>query len=340
MEDEAKKGLSRREFLTWAGVFAASFGIAGTSLTKIAQALEEKLAIHPVIWIAGGSCTGCSVSLLNSVDPDIKKILLEPVVPGHQLSVVFHPTVMAASGDQAISAIEKTHAEKKGQYVLVVEGAVPTAADGAYCDFGMKNGKPVTMVEWMKDLGADCLAVLSVGTCSSYGGIPTGKPAPTGSVSVTEFFKSAGISKPVLNIPGCPPHPDWIVLSIAQILLNGLPTAADVDGDGRLKKIYGTSVHDQCPRRTFFDEGTFAEKFGDPGCLIELGCKGPQAMADCPTRLWNNKNNFCIGAGSPCIACCEPGFPDASSPFYAMLNEDNMLRYGVLDKYREVKRNA
>jgi len=81
MSEKEPKMVTRREFLKWAGVFAAAYGLSSSLIPTIAKALEEKLAMHPIIWLQGGSCTGCSISFLNVVDPDIKKVLLDPVVP-------------------------------------------------------------------------------------------------------------------------------------------------------------------------------------------------------------------------------------------------------------------
>jgi len=320
-------------------MFAAAYGLSASKVPEIAKALEEKLAMHPVLWLQGGSCTGCSVSFLNVVDPDIKKVLLDPVVPGHQLSVKFHPNVSAAAGDVAINAIEDTAKNFKGKFVLVVEGSVPLAEKGAYCDVGEIGGKPVPFTKWMNDLGKDAALCIAIGTCSAYGGIPAGAPNPTQSVSLNDYFKSVGIKTPVLNVPGCPPHPDWFVLAVAGVLINGLPKASDLDQYGRLLQFHGKSIHDYCTRRKQYDEGVFAEKYGDEGCLATLGCKGPITNADCPTRKWNGGVNYCIGAGAPCISCCEPGFPDASSPFYAKLPDETLIRYGYKAK-KEDKANV
>ena len=82
------------------------------------------------------------------------------------------------------------------------------------------------------------------------------------------------------------------------------------------------NVHENCPNYSFFANGKYAEKLGDEGCLVGVGCKGPMAFADCPLRHWNSGVNWCIGSGTGCIACCEPSFPDGSSPMYAKLTED------------------
>jgi hydrogenase small subunit len=165
-------------------------------------------------------------------------------------------------------------------------------------------------------LGKNALATLSVGTCAAYGGLPAASPNPTGCKSVTDVYKDLNIKSPVINIPGCPCHPDWFIGTVAKILLYGLPKEKELDEYQRLKLFFGRSVHNRCIKRDCLDDGIFATKFGEEGCLLELGCKGPFTNADCPIRLWNGSTNWCIGAGAPCIGCTEPGFPDAHSPIY------------------------
>lgn len=274
-------------------------------------------AEYPVIWFAGAACTGCSVSALNVVSPTIKNVLIDEVLPGKHINLRFHPTVMAGQGKIAVDFLDQTRVEKKGGYILVVEGAIPTAHDGVYCMVAGEDGtEEASMLFRITSLGSDALAVIALGTCAAFGGIPAGGPNPTECRSVSEVFKSQDISTPVINIPGCPPHPDWFVGTVASVLLFGLPSPDDLDEFLRPKAFYGNLIHENCERRAYYDEGKFAKKFGDPGCLYELGCKGPVTYADCPIRRWNHGTNWCIGAGSSCIGCCEPGFPDLVAPFY------------------------
>ena len=284
---------------------------------------------YPVIWLQCATCTGCSVSVLNSVSPTIKNILIDEVVPGKHINLRFHATVMAGAGDAVIEAMESTAEQKKGGYILVVEGAIPTRGNAAeYGSIGEHNGRHVSMVERVESLGKDALAVIALGTCAAFGGIAAGAPNPSGSIGVGELFGQKKVTTPLVNIPGCPPHPDWFVGTVASVLLLGLPKAGDVDEYGRPKAFYGQLIHENCPRRAYFDEGKFAKHFGEPGCLNELGCKGPVTYADCPTRHWNNGVNWCIGSGSPCIGCVEPGFPDQLAPFYKKLTDEGLPNIG------------
>lgn len=283
---------------------------------------------YPVIWLQCSTCTGCSVSALNSVSPTIKNLLVDEVIPGKTLSLRYHVTVMAGAGAQAIAAMEKTAQDNKKGFVLIVEGAVPTAANGAYGVMGEKDGKHLTLAAWVESLSRDAFAVLALGTCAAYGGVAAGKPNPSGCVGLDKFFKMHSIATPLINIPGCPPHPDWLVGTVASVLLKGLPTPAELDEFKRPKAFYERVVHENCPRRAYFEEGKFARKFGEPGCLNELGCKGPVSHADCPLRLWNHGVNWCIGSGSPCLGCVEPGFPDLVAPFYEKMSETSVPNVG------------
>jgi hydrogenase small subunit len=250
------------------------------------------------------------------VSPSIKNVLVDEVIPGKHINLRFHPTVMAGAGEAAIEILQETQQQKKGGYVLVMEGAIPTAKGGIYGIMGEENGTPVTIVSRLESLGSNALAIIALGTCSSFGGIPAAAPNPTQCLSVEEALKAARIATPVINVSGCPPHPDWFVGTLASILLFGLPKPEDLDEHRRPKAFYGALIHENCPRRAYYDEGKFAKKLSEPGCLYELGCKGPVTYADCPTRLWNHGTNWCIGSGGMCHGCVEPAFPDLVSPIY------------------------
>ena len=283
--------------------------------------MDKNTDEYPVIWLQGAGCTGCSVSVLNSVSPTIKNVLIDEVIPGKHVNLRFHPTIMAGAGEPAIEVLRDTQEHRKGEYLLVVEGAVPTAEDGIYAVVGEEDGKPVTLLSRVLSLGADAMAVIALGTCAAFGGIPSGSPNPTECRGVRDILETHNISTPVINISGCPSHPDWFIGTVAGILIGGLPQPEELDEFRRPKLFFGSLIHENCPRRAYYDEGKFAKKLGEPGCLYNLGCKGPVTYADCPLRLWNGGVNWCIGNNSPCIGCCEPGFPDLVSPFYTKMGE-------------------
>lgn len=283
----------------------------------------------PVVWYQAASCSGDSVALLNANSPNVRNVLVDEIVPGTHINLLFQMTVMAGQGQPIIDILQTTAEARKGEYVLVVEGTIPTAANGMMGFTGEKNDKPYTMVEAVEDLGRNAMAVLALGTCASYGGIFAADPNPTGSMGVTEFFKTKSIETPVINLPGCPAHPDWFTGTVAHILLFGLHKAEEIDDAGRPIEFYGTQIHENCPRRPYFDAGKFAKKIGDEGCLYKVGCKGPFTNADCPYRGFNNHTNWCIQAGSPCHGCVEPEFPDKVSPLYHKINEERLARFVI-----------
>jgi len=282
---------------------------------------------YPVVWLQCAGCSGCSVSLLNSAAITVRQLVLDQVVPGKHVNLRFHPTIMAASGRIALEVLLGT--EKDTGYLLVVEGAVPVAEKGAFGGVGEAGGKELTMADSVAELAAGSLAVVALGTCAAFGGIPAAAPNPTGCLSVKEHLARRGVKKPVVNLPGCPPHPDWFVGTVAGVLVGGLPKADDLDELGRPLAYFGKLVHETCPRRADFEAGRFAERLGEGGCLYQLGCKGPMSNADCPTRLWNNGTNWCVGANSPCHGCVEPQFVDGFSPLYEKIDERRLARFQV-----------
>ena len=170
------------------------------------------------------------------------------------------------------------------------------------------------VIDQVARAAAKSAAVIAVGSCAATGGIPAAENNPTGAVSVPEFLKKKGISKPVITLPGCPAHPDWLIGTIVHVLKFGLPA---LDALGRPKVFYGRLIHEQCPRFADYERENFAKSFSDEGCLFKLGCLGPITHADCTVRHWNRGANTCIKAGAPCIGCAAPDFArSAALPFY------------------------
>jgi hydrogenase small subunit len=159
----------------------------------------------------------------------------------------------------------------------------------------------VTFKDAVTGLAAKAAKVLCVGSFASFGGISAAAPNPTGVSGVKGI-----IGKSTLNIPGCPPHPNWIVWAIVKILTN---SSIRMDGYGRPTELFGITVHDRCPRKETDEVSTYGV---DQRCLKELGCVGPETRANCPTQLWNNGVNWCVDANAQCIGCTEPVFPRSS----------------------------
>jgi hydrogenase small subunit len=296
--------VSRRSFLSWAAQITAVMALPPVFAPEVAHAVEN--AARPTVaWLEFQDCTGDTESFLRSRSPGVGDIILDTI------SLDYHETVMAPAGTQAEKSLADALA--RGGHILVVEGSVPLGADGAYCVIG---GKSAT--QRLKEAARGALAVINVGSCSAYGGLPAAAPNPTGAVAVGDVV--SGI--PVINLPGCPANVDNIVATIVHYLtFKQLPPT---DDQGRPLFAYGERIHDTCPRRGHFDAGQFALAFGDEGhregwCLYKLGCKGPSTWHNCPTQQWNGHTSWPIGTGSPCFGCSEPGFWDTMTPFYDRL---------------------
>ncbi|PCN49825.1 iron hydrogenase [Candidatus Geothermarchaeota archaeon ex4572_27] len=322
--------LSRREFLKTLALLGAAAAVEAYK-PEIVEALESAASGEvPVAWIQGAGCTGCTISLLQSSDPDLVE-----AITWFRLNVLFHPTIMLEPQHDPHGALKKLESFPEGG-VLIVEGAIP---EGNFCMVGERDGRPVTFEEWVEELSRKAKAVLAFGTCAAYGGIPSGYPNPTGCRGVKEFLAERGIEKPVINVPGCPPHPDWMLLTIA-LAVWGLKDPeylemllSNLDEHGRPKWFYPDYIHNLCPRRQYFDNLELAdfkqgaEEWWKVKCLWKIGCRGPVTKADCPVRKWNGGVNFCISANAPCIGCVNPDFPGKEpSPkgFYEHVSNPNL----------------
>jgi hydrogenase small subunit len=292
-----------------------------------ARTRKAKTKEYPAIWLQCAGCSGCSVALLNAESPTVRNVIVDQIVPGAHVSLRFHPTIMAGSGEMALSMTEAPAAPPSG-YLLIVEGAVPTKHE-RFGGVGEKGGRHIDMASKVRELARNAIAVIALGTCSSFGGIPAAEPNPTGCKPVSEVLAEAGITTPVINIPGCPPQPDWFVGTVASVLLFGMPGPEGLDVLKRPKRFFGALIHESCPRRADFEAGKFAKRIGDKGCLYELGCRGPITSADCPERMFNSALNWCIKAGSPCMGCVEPEFPDVVSPLYRKTPEQELPHISV-----------
>ena len=294
-------GLSRRDFLKFCAGAAAALGLSDVFTAEmIADALASAAKKPPLIWLEGQDCAGCTISLLSVENPSPASLILD------KLSVRYHETIMAASGSIAEKAREETIRE--GGYVLVVEGSIPSA-DDRFCTVGGHSFREI-----VKASAERAAAIIAVGACAAFGGIPRGTPSK--GVPVSKILPG----KTIINLPTCPVHMDHLVGTVIYFLVTH--KAPVLDKLGRPLMYYGVLVHDNCRRRAHFDEGEFLTDWNDPKqrdwCLLGKGCKGPETYSDCPIRRWNNGISFCIDAGSPCQGCSEPGFYDEHTPLYAM----------------------
>ncbi len=308
------------------------------NVTGTGQMLNIERPRHPLgplekvyaFWLAGMSCDGCSVSVLGATQPTVESLLLG-AVPGLPRLILHHPVLSIDTGEAFVRHFEDAwHGKLDAPYVIVLEGSVPDerlSGDGWFSAMGTGGlnehgaGRPTKMNEWLARLAPGAAAAIAIGTCATWGGIPAAAGNPTGSMSLMDFlgkdYRSA-FGLPVINVPGCAPQGDNFTETVAAILLflQGLGPLPEFDELGRPAWLFGETVHRNCPRAGYYEEGLFAEHYGDKECLVEIGCWGPVVNCNITSRGAINHVGGCMNAGGPCIGCTMPGFPDKFAPFY------------------------
>ncbi len=301
-----ERGVSRRDFIRFCTAMAAALALPSSFVPKIVEALEKKKR-PTVVWLEFQDCAGDTESFLRASKPTVAEIVLDI------LSVDYHETIMAPSGKNAEKSRMDVVKNLKGQYIAIVEGAIPTKDDGVYCCIGGRTALSIA-----REVCGNALATIAVGSCASWGGIPSAYPNPTGAVSV----KKAVPGVKVINLPGCPMNVENLTATIVHFLTFG--TLPATDSHGRPYFAHGKRIHDNCERRAHFDAGQFVRQWGDEGhrrgwCLYEMGCKGPEAYFNCPSIRWNEGTSWPVQAGHGCIGCAADHNWDRLSPFYQRL---------------------
>jgi len=289
-------GVSRRDFVKYCTLVASSMGLPLGAGVQMAEAVVNPKR-PPVIWLSAQECTGCTESLLRATHPTLEHLILDLI------SLDYHETLSTPSGKQAEEAREASIKANKGKFILVVDGSIPVKDNGIYC---MIAGR--TALDILKDTAKDAAAIIAIGSCASWGGVPSADPNPTGATPVHKIITD----KPVVNIPGCPPNPYNFLSTVLYFLtFKKLP---ELDKQNRPMFAYGRLIHENCERRPHFDAGRFATEFGDDNhrkgyCLYKLGCKGPETHANCPSILFGDTGagTWPVGTGHPCFGCTEEG---------------------------------
>jgi hydrogenase small subunit len=302
-------GINRRAFLKFCALAASLLALPPGAARLLAENLEKARRL-PVVWLSFQECTGCTESLTRSSAPSFERLLFELI------SLDYHHTLQAASGEAAEAAREATLTAHAGKLLLVVDGSVPTALDGACSTIAGEDN-----LSLLRRCLAAAESVLALGSCASFGGLAAAAPNPTGAMGVAELMdRGLAPRRPLVNLPGCPPIPEVISAVLAhRVAFGNFPA---LDTQARPLAFYGETVHDRCSRRGHYEAGRFARTFDDAGaragwCLLELGCKGPLTHNACSSVRWNGVSNP-VESGHPCLGCAEPGFWDRGSFYEAV----------------------
>jgi hydrogenase small subunit len=289
---------------------------------------ERKVSDVHLVWMTTGlGCDGDSVAMTGATNPSLEDIALS-VLPGMPRVHIHNPVVAFENGEDFMVWWHKAEHGEIDPFVLLVEGSVPNekaiaGTGGFWAAMGTRGtfGQPITTNEWIDRLAPKAAAVVAVGTCATYGGIPAMKNNPTGAMGLPDYLgwnwkSKAGI--PIVNIPGCPTQPDNTTETLMYLVfaLAGMAPLPDLDEAHRPKWLFERTAHESCNRAAFYESGNFATEYGsDHRCLVKLGCKGPVVKCNVPLRGWVNGIGGCPNVGGICMACTMPGFPDRYMPF-------------------------
>ncbi len=290
-----RSGLSRRGFVKFCSATAAVMSLPPSMVPAITAALGG--ATHPsVMWLSFQDHTGCAESFTRRThNPTIESLVFEAI------SLDYHHLLQAAAGDAARAS---AMAQFKGKYLVMVDGSIPVADGGIGSTVAA-----VSNIDMLQNIVENAAAVISVGSCATLGGRPNGDPNPSGAVGVDELMEMGKIAtRPLINVPGCPPNPLLLTGIVAHYLT--LDTTPELDHLHRPRSFYGDTIHDRCYRRTFYDQGKFAETFDDEGarrgwCLFRLGCIGPITHNSATTQ-WSDEAALPIDTGDGYIEGSEP----------------------------------
>lgn len=299
-------------------------------------------AIH-VVWITAGlSCDGDTVAVTGATQPSLEDLLLG-ALPGLPRVHLHNPVLAVENGDDFMTTMERAASGALGTFVLVVEGSIPNEKlldEGSWAALGVDHatGQPIPTTTWIERIAPHAAAVIAVGTCATYGGIPAMAGNPTGAMSLPDFlgwaWKSAS-GVPIVCVPGCPVQPDNFTETLCYLLyqLVGHNPPIPLDAQLRPRWLFEQTAHEGCDRGGYYESADFATKYGQKQCIVKLGCYGPVVNCNVPKRGWMGGVGGCPNVGGICIGCTMPGFPDKFMPFMdeppgAKMSSTAVVMYG------------
>jgi hydrogenase small subunit len=297
-----------------------------------------------ILWITAGlSCDGDSVSITGAVNPSVEDVVMG-AIPGLPQVHLHNPVLAYAVGEDFLKPFRAAASgNAQRPFVLVIEGSLPNERikpEGYWAAMGEdpETRQPITTCEWVDRLAPHALAVVAIGTCATYGGIPAMSDNPTGAMGVADYLGKGWKSKagiPIVNVPGCPVQPDNFMETLLYLLYQaaGLSPMIPLDEAGRPTWLFGQTVHEGCDRGGYYEQADFAADYGSRKCLVKLGCWGPVVSCNVPKRGWMGGVGGCPNVGGICIGCTMPGFPDKFMPFMdeppgAKMSSSAVLMYG------------
>ena len=323
-----------------------------------ADTSQEMLTEIEVLWITAGlGCDGDTIAMTGATQPSLED-LVQGALPGVPRMKLRNPVLAYEVGDDFLRHFELAAAGQLDPFILVIEGSIPNEAlkdEGYWAAFGTDKhtGQPIPTCAWIDRLAPMAWAVVAMGTCASYGGIHAMQGNPTGCMGLADYLgwqwtSRAGI--PIVCVPGCPTPPDNITDTLLYLFYQVAGRAPMIPLDDALRPtwLYGQTLHEGCDRGGFYEQGEFAEAYGDIRCIVKVGCWGPVVHCNVGKRGWMSGLGGCPNVGGICIGCTMPGFPDKFMPFMnqppgSLLSSQAIMTYGkainALRKYTQTSLN-
>ena len=271
-----------------------------------------------VLWLQSGGCGGCSMSLLNAQSPDVISLFAQ-----NDINLLWHPSLSEQSADQVSDLLQSILNGEIELHALCLEGSVMRGPAGTG-RFHILAGTGKPMMTWLQELAAAADYTLAIGSCAAFGGITAAGDNPgeacglqfnghvAGGLLDEHWFSRKGL--PVINVAGCPTHPDWVTETLITLAMGDLDQSS-LDKLNRPRSYTDHLVHHGCARNEYYEYKASAVVPSDQGCMMEnMGCLGTQAQADCNIRPWNGGGS-CLKGGYACINCTAPGFEEPGHPF-------------------------
>jgi hydrogenase small subunit len=242
-----------------------------------------------IVWFSAITCNGNTHSLLSANSNRFELFL-------NSFDFIYHPSLTI---DKSLEEI--LNQEEKIDFLLI-EGSLSSNKDFST----ISNDSTFNL---LNKLALKSNYIIAVGSCASYGGVHA-KFIQDESICGVKDVINENIQKnlkhEIVNLTGCPVHPEWILQTLFTLKANG---EISIDEIGRPKELYSNLAHHGCTRNEYFEwkvEGDFGQK---EGCLFsEQGCRAPMTHSVCNKILWNDISSK-TRAGMPCIGCTEVDFP-------------------------------